>query len=172
MIIPPVIYNHHYYKDPKGVGDGSGRGVVGWAWSTRATVSARLLPAAGSAATLSGRGAHVYTCTRVHDNVPCRRLPNVGRYAHPYSPQALSYSVAKVAQCTSTGGVLVHTAHAMQPLQLQTSLKTATNLNNCLSSEITPTRPRARQTYVIITTAGWSPYHRQQVRARRCDRPK
>jgi len=25
--------------------------------------------------TLSGRGARVYTCTRVHDNAPCRRLP-------------------------------------------------------------------------------------------------
>jgi len=50
-------------------------GVAGWAWSTHATVSASLLPAAGSAATLSGRGARVYTCTCVHDNIPCRRLP-------------------------------------------------------------------------------------------------
>jgi len=25
--------------------------------------------------TLSGRGARVYTCTRVHDNIQCRRLP-------------------------------------------------------------------------------------------------
>jgi len=28
-----------------------------------------------TAATLSGRGARVYTCTCVHDNIPCRRLP-------------------------------------------------------------------------------------------------
>jgi len=26
-------------------------------------------------ATLSGRGAPVYTCTCIHDNIPCRRLP-------------------------------------------------------------------------------------------------
>jgi len=25
--------------------------------------------------TLSGRGARVYICTCVHDNIPCRRLP-------------------------------------------------------------------------------------------------
>jgi len=25
--------------------------------------------------TVSGRGARVYTCTCVHDNIPCRRLP-------------------------------------------------------------------------------------------------
>jgi len=28
-----------------------------------------------AAVTLSGRGARVYTCTCVHDNVPCRHLP-------------------------------------------------------------------------------------------------
>jgi len=28
-----------------------------------------------AAATLSGRDARVYTCTCVHDNIPCRRLP-------------------------------------------------------------------------------------------------
>jgi len=39
------------------------------AWSTHATVSAI------QEQTLSGRGAHVYTCTCVHDNIPCRRLP-------------------------------------------------------------------------------------------------
>jgi len=27
-----------------------------------------------SAVTLSGRGAPVYTCTCVHDKIPCRRL--------------------------------------------------------------------------------------------------
>jgi len=41
-----------------------------WAWSTHATVSA------SQEQKLSGRGARVYTCTCVHDNRPCRRLPN------------------------------------------------------------------------------------------------
>ena len=44
-------------------------GVAGWAWSTHATVSA------SQEQTLSGRGARVYTCTCVHDNIPYRRLP-------------------------------------------------------------------------------------------------
>jgi len=38
-------------------------GLAGCAWSTRL-----------AAVTLSGRGARVYTCTCVHDNIPCRRL--------------------------------------------------------------------------------------------------
>jgi len=41
-------------------------GVAGWAWPTCYGVSE---PVA------SGRGARVYTCTCVHDNVLCRRLP-------------------------------------------------------------------------------------------------
>jgi len=47
------------------VGDGrlSVVGVAGWAWSTHATVSA------SQEHTLSGRGARVYTCTCVHDNI-------------------------------------------------------------------------------------------------------
>ena len=44
-------------------------GVAGWACSTHATVSA------SQDQTLSGRGARVYTRTRVYDNTPCRRLP-------------------------------------------------------------------------------------------------
>jgi len=39
------------------------------AWSTHASVSA------SQQQTLSGRGALVYTCTCVRDNIPCRRLP-------------------------------------------------------------------------------------------------
>jgi len=37
-----------------------------WTWSTPYGVSQ---PAA------DGRGARVYTCTCVHDSIPCRRLP-------------------------------------------------------------------------------------------------
>jgi len=47
------------------VGDGRGRGWLGVV-DTRYCVSH---PVA------SGRGAHVYTCTCVHDNIPYRRLP-------------------------------------------------------------------------------------------------
>jgi len=52
-------------------------GVAGWpviltGWPvTVGVVETRL-----TAATLSGRGARVYTCTCVHDNIACRRLPN------------------------------------------------------------------------------------------------
>ena len=61
--------------------DGSGRLICGWlgvvvarnftcwAWSTHASVSA------SQQEMLSGRGARVYTCTRVRDNIACRRLP-------------------------------------------------------------------------------------------------
>ena len=54
-----------------GVGDGrlSVVDVAGWAWSTHATVPA------SQEQTLSGRGARVYTCTCVRDNIPCIRLP-------------------------------------------------------------------------------------------------
>ena len=45
-----------------------------WAWlaghGRHATVSA------SQEQTLSGRGARVYTCTCVHDDIPCTRLPN------------------------------------------------------------------------------------------------
>jgi len=44
-------------------------GVAGWARSTHAMVSA------SKEQTLSGRGARVYTCTYVHDNTLCKRLP-------------------------------------------------------------------------------------------------
>ena len=40
-------------------------GVAGWTWSTHATVSG------SQEHTLSGRGARLYTCTCVHDNIPC-----------------------------------------------------------------------------------------------------
>jgi len=49
-------YNHYYYEHPRWVqecvgdgrvGDGSGRGRQ-WVWSTHSTVSASLLPVAGS----------------------------------------------------------------------------------------------------------------------------
>ena len=52
-------------------------GVAGWAcwaWSTHASVSA------SQQQTLSGRGARVYTCTCVHDNIPKeadRRIPTL-----------------------------------------------------------------------------------------------
>jgi len=49
-------------------------GVAGWecwARSTHASVSA------SQQQTLSGRGARVYTCTCVHDNIPCRRFPTL-----------------------------------------------------------------------------------------------
>jgi len=65
-------------------------GAARRAWSTRL-----------AAATLSGRGARVYTCTCVHDNVPCRRLPKYA--AHLYSPQALGYGVAKVVGAPGLG---------------------------------------------------------------------
>jgi len=39
--------------------------AAGWVWSGRG--QHKLVA--------SGRGAHVYTCTCVHDNIPCRRLP-------------------------------------------------------------------------------------------------
>jgi len=55
------------------VSDGSGCGRNGRARGWRCTegvVGGRL-----AAATLSGRGARVYTCTCVHDNIPYRRLP-------------------------------------------------------------------------------------------------
>ena len=41
-----------------------------WAWSTHASVSA-----SQQQKTLRGRGARVYTCICIHDNIPCRRLP-------------------------------------------------------------------------------------------------
>jgi len=41
-------------------------GVAGWAWSTHYGVSQTVA---------NGRGARVYNCTCVHDNIPCRRLP-------------------------------------------------------------------------------------------------
>ena len=43
-----------------------------------------------AAATLSGRGARVYTCTFVLDNIPCRRLPKyrpIGASLLTTSPQ-------------------------------------------------------------------------------------
>jgi len=38
-------------------------------------VTVNVVDARLAAATLSGRDARVYTCTCVHDNIPCRRLP-------------------------------------------------------------------------------------------------
>jgi len=69
--------------------------VAGRAWSTHAAVSARLL----AAATLSGRGARVYTCTCVNDNIPCRRLPkykadrHIPTYHKPLATMLLKWSV-------------------------------------------------------------------------------
>jgi len=51
----------------------SGRGAS--VKTTRLSVVSVTVAAAIAAATLSGRGARVYTCTCVHDNIPCRRLP-------------------------------------------------------------------------------------------------
>jgi len=68
-----VLTNIYAVIKTTNVGDGRlsvmAVGVAGWAWSTHAAVSA------GQEQTLSGRGARVYTCTRVYDNTPCRRLP-------------------------------------------------------------------------------------------------
>jgi len=50
------------------VGALSVAGWACWAWSTHASVSA------SQQQTLSGRGARVYTCTCVHDNIPRERL--------------------------------------------------------------------------------------------------
>jgi len=57
------------------VSDGSGRLIwapylrlAGWRYTEG------VIDTCYGAATLSGRGARVYTCTCVHDNIPCRRL--------------------------------------------------------------------------------------------------
>jgi len=51
-----------------------------------------------AAATLSGRGARVYTCTCVRDNTPCRRLPNqadrrIPTHHKPSATMLLKWSV-------------------------------------------------------------------------------
>ena len=68
-----------------------------------------------AAATLSGRGARVYTCTCVHDNIPCRCLPNrpIGASLLTTSPQqgclALKglHTGASMGIVTGIRGVLV-----------------------------------------------------------------
>jgi len=55
-----------YYKDRKVVGNrGERRAARGWLSALSSSQQQ----------TLSGRAARVYTCTCVHDNMPCRRLP-------------------------------------------------------------------------------------------------
>jgi len=73
-----------------------------------------------AAATLSGRGACVYTCTCVHDNIPCRRLPKYADRRIPthHKPSARMHGpegpvhrgwlgVVTCISAASTGGVLV-----------------------------------------------------------------
>ena len=66
-------------------GDRGKRSVIGgagrscWAWSTQASLSS-------SQQSLSGRGARIYTCTCVHDIIPCRRLPKLADRRIPTLP--------------------------------------------------------------------------------------
>jgi len=47
-------------------------------WSvTLGVVEVGVVDTCLAAAMLNGRGVRVYTCTCVHDNIPCRRLPKL-----------------------------------------------------------------------------------------------
>ena len=45
-----------------------------------------------AATTLSDIGARVYTCTCVHDNIPCRRLPKQADRRIPTHPEGPAHS--------------------------------------------------------------------------------
>jgi len=63
----------YIFSEELSVSDGSGRLI--WApWLRLAGSGLDVVATRYAAATLSGRGARVYTCTYVHDNIPCRRL--------------------------------------------------------------------------------------------------